>query len=74
MSDNVIAIKRKPGRPKLPIDRRMQFLSIQVPPEMREKLDTYAIRCDTSISQLGRVALCLLFSVIEKGERDGKYV
>lgn len=74
MSDSSIALKRRPGRPRLPVEKRMEFLSIQIPHELRSRLDTVSTRCDKSISELGREALNILMFVYEKEESDGRYV
>ena len=72
MSDSSIALKRR-GRPRLPIEKRMEFLSIQIPHELRNSLDTLSTRCDKSISALGREALNILVFVYEKEKSDGEH-
>ena len=63
----MIALKRKPGRPKLSSDNeKMELLSVQIPRCVRKNLDTISVRCDKSISELTRSALSLLVFVYDK--------
>ena len=53
-------LRKKPGRPRLPPEQRMEVLSINISPDMRRTLDVLSMRCDKSLATLAREALDLL--------------
>lgn len=77
MDTETTTVRRRPGRPRVPVSERMLVLSINIPPELRAHLDSLSNQCNKSLSELAREAISvyiILNDHAREKHQDFKYV